>query len=134
MTNKKGDKKVDSGRQEELKDRITPHMNLYESQVSKAQSSQSLNSFYNMALSGTISELHNRGVGERCGRVMRTADVRDLLQFTIRRAAADQRRPQPTTQPPEPLTERDLLHFTLRQRRSRPAATSGDEGCKISGV
>ena len=40
--------------------------------------------------------------------------------------SGDQRRPQPTTQPPEPLRERDLLQFTLRQRRSRPAATSGD--------
>ena len=35
-------------------------------------------------------------------------------------AAADQRRQQPTTQPPEPLTERDLWQFTLRQRRLWP--------------
>ena len=34
--------------------------------------------------------------------------------------SGDQRRQQPTTQPPEPLTERDLLQFTLRKRRSRP--------------
>ena len=40
--------------------------------------------------------------------------------------SGDQRRQRPTTQSPEPLTERDLLQFTLRQRRSRPAATSGD--------
>ena len=43
--------------------------------------------------------------------------------------SGDQRRQQPTTQPPEPLTERDLLQFTLRQRAAdqrRPAATSGD--------
>ena len=53
--------------------------------------------------------------------------------------SGDQRRQQPTTQLPEPLTERDLLPFTLRsdgarstaiyalrQRRSRPAATTAD--------
>ena len=46
-----------------LKDRITPHMNLYESEGSKrTQSSQSLNSFYNTALSGSdISFRQQRG-------------------------------------------------------------------------
>ena len=45
-----------------LKDRITPHMNLYESEGSKAQSSQRLNSFYNTALSGSdISFRQQRG-------------------------------------------------------------------------
>ncbi|CAK9012560.1 unnamed protein product, partial [Durusdinium trenchii] len=45
-----------------LKDRITPHMNLYESEGFKAQSSQSLNSFYNTALSGSdISFRQQRG-------------------------------------------------------------------------
>ena len=35
-----------------------------------------------MALSGIISESHNRGVGERCGRVMCTADVGGIAQAT----------------------------------------------------
>ena len=38
---------------------------------------------------------------------------RDLLQFTIRQRAPS-------------LCERDLLQFTIRQRRTRPAATTGD--------
>ena len=41
-------------------------------------------------------------------------------------AASDQRRPPATRQPPDPLREQDLLQFTIRQRRSRPAATTGD--------
>ena len=50
------------GKGKKLKDRITPHMNLYESEGSKAQSSQSLNSFYNTALSGSdISFRQQRG-------------------------------------------------------------------------
>ena len=39
--------------------------------------------------------------------------------------SGDQRRPPAPTQPPDPLRERDLLQFTIRQRRSRPPATTG---------
>ena len=39
---------------------------------------------------------------------------------------ADHSRPQPTTQPPDPLTERDPLQFTIEQRRSRPQPTTAD--------
>ena len=40
---------------------------------------------------------------------------------------ADQSRPAPTKQPPDPLTEPDLLRFTMGQRRRRPHPTSADQ-------
>ena len=39
----------------------------------------------------------------------------------------DQSRPAPTKQPPDPLTEPDLLRFTMEQRRRRPHPTSADQ-------
>ena len=39
---------------------------------------------------------------------------------------ADHSRPEPTTQPPDSLTERDLLQFPIRQRRRRPQPTKAD--------
>ena len=35
-------------------------------------------------------------------------------------------RPEPTKQPPDPLTEPDLLPFTMEQRRRRPHPTRAD--------
>ena len=40
---------------------------------------------------------------------------------------ADQSRPEPTKQPPDPLTESDLLRFTMEQRRRRPHPTRADQ-------
>ena len=39
----------------------------------------------------------------------------------------DQSRPEPTKQPPDPLTEPDLLRFTMEQRRRRPHPTRADQ-------
>ena len=39
----------------------------------------------------------------------------------------DQSRPGPTKQPPDPLTEPDLLRFTMEQRRRRPHPTRADQ-------
>ena len=39
----------------------------------------------------------------------------------------DQSRPAPTKQPPDPLTEPDLLRFTMGQRRRRPHPTRADQ-------
>ena len=39
----------------------------------------------------------------------------------------DQSRPAPTKQPPDPLTEPDLLRFTIGQRRRRPHPTRADQ-------
>ena len=39
----------------------------------------------------------------------------------------DQSRPEPTKQPPDPLTESDLLRFTMEQRRRRPHPTRADQ-------
>ena len=37
------------------------------------------------------------------------------------------RRPERTKQPPEPLTEPDLLPFAMEQRRRRPHLTRADQ-------
>ena len=39
----------------------------------------------------------------------------------------DQSRPAPTKQPPDPLTEPDLLRSTMGQRRRRPHPTRADQ-------
>ena len=39
----------------------------------------------------------------------------------------DQSRPEPTKQPPDPLTESDRLRFTMEQRRRRPHPTRADQ-------
>ena len=39
----------------------------------------------------------------------------------------DQSRPEPTKQPPDPLTEPDLLRFTMGQRRRRPHPNRADQ-------
>ena len=39
----------------------------------------------------------------------------------------DQSRPAPTKPPPDPLTEPDLLRFTMEQRRRRPHPTRADQ-------
>ena len=48
----------------------------------------------------------------------------DLLRFTM---GQRRRRPHPTRQPPDPLTEPDLRRFTMGQRRRRPHPTRADQ-------
>ena len=51
----------------------------------------------------------------------------DLLRFTMEQRRRRHTRPEPTKQPPDPLTEPDLLRFTMEQRRRRPHPTRADQ-------
>ena len=100
-----------------------------------------------------ISESHNRGVGEKVPDPLTERDLLPRCRSRPQRTTADNAttrpsngarslaiynkaapqpttadngRQQPTTQPPDPLTERDLLQFAIRRRRSRPQPTTAD--------